>query len=363
MTGRSVTGSAPREALPVPGRLRVGVGFTPFETRIDVIRAVTIRAEQAGLDRVGVAEGWTHDSTIVLSELAQRTSRIGLDAGVVSTWGRTPATIAMAAAGLQRLSEGRFSLGIGAGSPPLAEGLHGVAWDRPVQRLRETVTAVRALLAGERLPAPVPGARALRLGVVPEVPVPIMLAALASGSIRLAGELADGWEPFLWARSRLGDGIALLDEGHARVHRPTRAAVFAAVPAALAPRESDARRLAAWWLSAYTTQMGPLYPRMLGERFGMAAGVEAVIEAARAGRDPELPSAAEELAREVTLLGDYDQAAQAIGAWFDAGADGVSVVLAPGRPERELLEVVDVAAAVARAGALSAGQARATAAY
>ena len=47
---------------------------------------------------------------------------------------------------------------------------------------------------------------------------------------------------------------------------------------ALAPDEREARRLAAWWLSAYTTRMGPLYPRMLDERFGMGAGVDAIVE-------------------------------------------------------------------------------------
>ena len=107
-------------------RMGLGVGFTPFETRTDVIARVAGHAEDIGLDRVDVAEGWTHDSLIVLAELAARTSRIGLGTSIISVWGRTPATMALGAAGLQRCSEGRFSLGIGAGSPPLAEGFHGV---------------------------------------------------------------------------------------------------------------------------------------------------------------------------------------------------------------------------------------------
>src|SRR5215207_3082988 len=134
--------------------LRVGVGFTPFETRVDVIAELAMRADVLGLDRVAVAEAWTHDAMIVLAELAARTSRVGLGTSVISAWGRTPATIALGAAGLQRYSEGRFSLGLGASSPPLTEGLHGMTWDRPVLRLRETLTAVRALLAGDRLPQP-----------------------------------------------------------------------------------------------------------------------------------------------------------------------------------------------------------------
>jgi alkanesulfonate monooxygenase SsuD/methylene tetrahydromethanopterin reductase-like flavin-dependent oxidoreductase (luciferase family) len=331
--------------------MRVGVAFTPFETRTDVIVRLATRADDVGLDRVEVAEGWTHDSMILLAELALRTSRIDLGTSVISAWGRTPATIALGAAGLQRCSGGRFSLGIGAGSPPLTEGFHGIAWDRPLMRLRQTLTAVRALLTGDRLPNPAPDARPLRLGVLPDVPVPIVLAALSSGSIRLAGELADGWSPFLWARSRVQDGRALLQEGESRAEVPTPTRVSVGVPVALGPDENSARRLAAWCLSTYATRMGPLYPRMLGERFGMAAGVNAVIEAAEGNREPDLPAVAEDLAREVTLLGTYDRAGEAIAAWLAAGADSVHLVLPPGRPEDELAEIVEVAGGVASSNA------------
>src|SRR5262249_58358462 len=103
-----------------------------------------------GLDRVDVAEGWTYDSTILLAQLAARTSRIGLGTSVISAWGRTPATMALGAASLQHCSGGRYSLGIGASTPPLTEGFHGVRWHQPLARLRQTLTAVRALLRGDR---------------------------------------------------------------------------------------------------------------------------------------------------------------------------------------------------------------------
>jgi alkanesulfonate monooxygenase SsuD/methylene tetrahydromethanopterin reductase-like flavin-dependent oxidoreductase (luciferase family) len=322
----------------------VGVGFTPFETRAEVIMRIGALAEEHGLDRVEVAEGWTLDSVTLLSELALRTTRIGLGSSVMSVWGRTPATIALSAAGLQRCSGGRFTLGLGAGSPPLAEGFHGRTWDQPLLRLRETATSVRALLAGERLPDPADGARPLRLGVLPETPVPMVLAALAAGSIRLTGEVADGWAPFLWSRSRIAEGRALLAEGEARAEAvgPTRVSV--GVPVAFGPDEATARRRAAWWLATYATRMGPLYPRMLADRFGLRAGVEAVVAAAGGGAEPGLPAAAEELAREVTLMATYDDARAAIDAWFAAGADDVSLVLPPGRPEEELAAAVAVAA-------------------
>jgi alkanesulfonate monooxygenase SsuD/methylene tetrahydromethanopterin reductase-like flavin-dependent oxidoreductase (luciferase family) len=322
----------------------LAIGFTPFETRADVILRIAEQAEAAGLDLLEVAEGWTLDSTILLTEIAARTSRIGIGTSVISVWGRTPGTIAMTASGLQRCSGGRFTLGLGASSPPLTEGFHGIEWGRPVERLRSTLVAVRALLAGERLPSAAPGARPLKLGALPQTPVPIGLAALSPASVRLAGELADAWSPFLWSRARLRDGRALLDEGERRSADPARTRVAVGVPVAFGPDEQSARRLAAWWLATYCTRMGPLYPRMLGERFGMSAGVDAVVEAAGGGHAPELPAAAEELAHEVTLMATYDQAREAIDAWFDQGADEVHLVLPPGRPHAELEQIVRVAA-------------------
>ena len=257
-------------------------------------------------------------------------------------WSRSPASIALAAAGLQRASGGRFSLGLGAGSPPLTEGLHGVRWERPVTRVRETLVEVRALLAGNRSTRPVPGARPLRLGVLPEVPVPIALAALAEESIRVAGELADEWAPFLWARSRLTEGRALLDEGELRADVPQPTRIVVAVPAALGPDVETARRLAAWWLSTYATRMGPIYPRLL-ERFSSAETVSALHAAPR-----ELPATVEELAREVTLFGTYDEAPELIAAWRAAGADSVQLVLPPGGPEDQLAELLEVAATAER---------------
>ena len=326
----------------------IGVGLTPFETRSDVVVRIAQLADERGLDFVGVAEGWTYDSLIVLAEIALRTSRIRLGSIVLNVLGRTPATIALGAAGLQRCSDGRFTLGVGAGSPALAEGFHGVAWSGAVARTRETVVAVRALLDGERFPSPVNGTRALRLGALPDVPLPIALAALSPSSIRLAGELAEDWVPFLWARSQLDSGRGLLASGEARATSATSTRVCPAVPVALASTEDGARALAAWWLATYATRMGPLYPRMLSKRFGFGSELNAVVEASADGASPTLPAAADALANEVTMMGTYDGAGAAIAAWFQAGADAVNLTLPPGRPEAELIEIVETAAEVRR---------------
>jgi alkanesulfonate monooxygenase SsuD/methylene tetrahydromethanopterin reductase-like flavin-dependent oxidoreductase (luciferase family) len=259
-------------------------------------------------------------------------------------WSRTPAAIAMAAASLQRASGGRFALGLGASSPPLVEGLHGITWRQPVGRLRSTLVAVRALLEGARLPVDREDVRPLRLGAPPEQPVPILLAALAPASIRLAGELADEWLPFLWARSRLADGRALLAEGEAAAERPTATRVSASVPLAIAQDEETARQIAASWLLAYLTRMGPLYPRMLRDQFGFAREADALLDANGGDGPPRLPAAAEPLAQDVTVMATYDEAPGAIRRWLEAGADSVDLVLPFGLPEEQLHEMLKAAA-------------------
>ena len=284
---------------------------------------------------------------MLLTQIAGVTSRIGLATTVLPVWSRTPAAIAMAAASLQRASGGRFALGLGAGSPPLVQGLHGLTWEQPIDRMRDTLVAVRALLDGARLPLEREGVRPLRLGAPPEQRVPILLAALAPASVRLAGELADHWLPFLWARSRIPDGRELLAEGEAAAEGSTATMVSASVPLAIAQDEETARQIAAGWLLAYLTRMGPLYPRMLRDHFGFADEVEALLDANPDGGMPRLPSAAERLARDLTVMGTYDEAPDAARLWLEAGADTVDVVLPIGFPEEQLREMLEAVAPAA----------------
>jgi alkanesulfonate monooxygenase SsuD/methylene tetrahydromethanopterin reductase-like flavin-dependent oxidoreductase (luciferase family) len=194
--------------------------------------------------------------------------------------------------------------------------------------------------------------RPLRLGAPPERRVPILLAALAPASVRLAGELADHWLPFLWARSRIPDGRELLAEGEATAEGSTTTKVSASAPLAIAENEETARQIAAGWLLAYLTRMGPLYPLMLRDHFGYADEVDALLAANRDGGMPRLPASAERLARDVTVMGTYDQAPDAARLWLEGGADTFDVVLPLGLPEEQLREMLE---AVAPASAPEAG--------
>ena len=128
---------------------RRGVALTPMETRLDVIVQTAVLADELGYEVFALPEGWGLDSTTVLTKIALGTRRIQVASSVLSVWGRTPATLAMAAATLQQISGGRYVLGLGASTKALVEGFHDAAFEDPAGRLRDVVTKVRALLAGQ----------------------------------------------------------------------------------------------------------------------------------------------------------------------------------------------------------------------
>src|SRR5688500_12803867 len=155
-----------------------------------------------GVDAVWSAEAWGHDAVSPLAFLAARTSRIRLGTGIMQAGTRTPALVAMTAMSMAALSDGRFMLGLGTSGPQVIEGWHGIPFDRPVQRMRETVEIVRRAVRGERvqhkgrvyeLPLPGGEGKALRSAAKPRPDVPIYLATLTPRSLEMTGEIADGW--------------------------------------------------------------------------------------------------------------------------------------------------------------------------
>jgi F420-dependent oxidoreductase-like protein len=161
-----------------------------------------VEAERLGAESVWTPEAWGHDAVAPLAFLAARTSRIALGTAIMQAGTRTPALIAMTSLSLASMSNGRFRLGLGVSGPQVIEGWHGIRFDRPVRRLRETVEIVRRATRGERLtykgeiyelPLPDGEGKALRVGATPRADIPVYLATLSPKSLEMTGEVADGW--------------------------------------------------------------------------------------------------------------------------------------------------------------------------
>jgi alkanesulfonate monooxygenase SsuD/methylene tetrahydromethanopterin reductase-like flavin-dependent oxidoreductase (luciferase family) len=308
----------------------------PLETRRDAIVHIATTADRLGYDAFFLPEAWTYDGTVLLAEVATRTRRIRLGTGSVDVWSRTAATIAMAAATLHAVSGGRFVLGLGTSTAQLTEGLHDLPFEAPVERLRRVIVQIRALLAGDRIPLEtMPAARPLRLGT-PAVPeLPIYVAGLTQPSIRLAGELADGWLPFLFPRSRLGEGERLLRDGAASRSVKGPLPVCPLIPTAVGDNGASARDRAAWFLVFYLTSTSELCrPALAGQ--GYATEVEAILAANPSRTTPVVPRGAERLLEDLTIFGQADTARARLAAWYTAGATMPVLLLAPDLTRAEI---------------------------
>lgn len=315
----------------------LAVSVMPLETRRDTILHLASRADALGYQACLLPETWSHDTTLILTEAAVRTHQIRLGTGIVGIWGRSAAHLAMVAATLNTISDGRFMLGLGASTQQLTEGLHDVPYEAPYRKLRQTVAQVRALLAGERIPLTVrTEARPLRLNLPPQPDIPIFLAASSPKSIGLAGELCDGWVPFLFPRDHLADGISLLQAGSARSDNPEKPRqICPFIPTVVSQDAVTARKEAAWFVAFYLMMMGPLYQNTLA-RLGFKKEIEAVL-AANAGQKPAIvPPEAETLLEQLTIYGTPDQAQRQLAGWYQAGADMPGLVLGPNLNDQEI---------------------------
>ena len=117
-----------------------------------------------------------------------------LGTAIVPAFTRGPACLAQSAGSLASAAPGRLALGIGTSSNVIVEGWNGIPFERPYQRTRDMVRFLRQALAGEKVTQEYEtfSVRSFKLGVVPEQPVPILVAALRQGMLELAGREGDG---------------------------------------------------------------------------------------------------------------------------------------------------------------------------
>lgn len=313
---------------------RRGVGLTPMETRRDVIVRAAVLADELGYETFAVPEGWGLDSVPVLTEIALRTARIQLASGILSVWGRTPATLAMTAATLHQISGGRYVLGLGASTRALAEGFHDTPFEHPAAKLREVVAQVRALLAGEpaRLHR-VADARPLRLGQPPTPEVPIWVAALGRHATRVAAEVGDGWIPALVARDRLAPWAKELSRLREAAVPAAPALTVAAGPITAVDEDPrTARDIVAACTAWYLTAMGGVYARSMSTQ-GYATHVEAIVAANPhpSPRRATIPPTAQPVLDQLGAYGTHEQVEEQLKAW-DRAADLVTILLPPGIP-------------------------------
>ena len=305
--------------------------------RESVDHVVTL--EQAGVDIVLVAEAYSFDAISQLGYLAAKTSRIELGSGVVPIYTRTPALLAMTAAGLDYVSDGRFRLGIGTSGPQVMEGFHGVPFDAPLGRTREVVQICRQVWRREKLnhqgrhyQIPLPEDRGTGLGKALKIintpvreRIPISIAALGAKNVELTAEIAEGWQPVFFYPEKADDiwGDALRAGKAKRDPELGDLDVMVGVSLAVGDDVDERLQWAKPQLALYIGGMGARghnFYHNVATRYGFGEVADRIQDLYLSGRKAEAIAAVpDELVRNVSLIGPRGYVKERIAAFADAG--------------------------------------------
>ena len=295
--------------------------------------------ESAGLDLATVAEVYTFDAVSQLGYLAAVTERVELMSGIFPIYSRTPALTAMTAAGLDFVSDGRFTLGLGASGPQVIEGWHGVPYDAPLQRTREVGEICRQVWRRERLvhegpkyTVPLPADQGTGLGKplkLINTPVrdriPVMLAALGPKNVERAVEIAEAWEPIFFMPEKAGSvwGDSLAAGRAKRDPALGDLQIVVGVPVAIGDDVDPMLEQVRPQLALYIGGMGARgknFYNDLARRYGYEDEARTIQDLYLDGKKDEAAAVVpEELVRATTLIGPESHVAERVAAFREAG--------------------------------------------
>jgi alkanesulfonate monooxygenase SsuD/methylene tetrahydromethanopterin reductase-like flavin-dependent oxidoreductase (luciferase family) len=250
---------------------------------MDAIPGLAQMAEVHGFGCAWGGEANNKDPTVMLAAIAAVTQRIQIGSAVYHILGRTPATLALQAVGLDELSRGRFLLGIGVSNPTIARW-HGLPLDRPLGRMKEYVEIVRRAMQREKLDfeGKFYSAHAFKLAFNPSgKKMPIYLAAFGPMMSKLAGKLTDGVLINMANPSEVRRIVEQVRQGAKEAGKdPDLLEVICKARCSVGTTYAEAREALSHALTFYALAD---YYRNLLSRMGFAEEVEAMVSAWKTG--------------------------------------------------------------------------------
>jgi F420-dependent oxidoreductase-like protein len=279
------------------------------------------------------------DALTPLTWIAAHTQRIQLGTGILQMTARAPAMVAMSAATLDLMSGGRMLLGLGVSGPQVVEGWHGVAYGKPLERTREYVEIVNAVLKreqplehhGEHYDIPLRGGtglgKPLKLIVHPvRSHIPIYIAAIGPKNIALAAEIADGWLPIFYSPERSHIFKNALDEGFTRADGGKSLANFDISPSVSVVVGDDIDQCRAPLKAGLALYIGGMGARGrnfyndLAKRYGYEDAAVKIQDLYLGGKREEAAAAVPDaLVDEVALVGPRERIRERLAAWQTSG--------------------------------------------
>jgi len=276
-------------------------------------------------ERAGFTDAWSYetfhgDAFVPVAAAAVLSERMRLGTAIVPVFTRPAALIAISAASVQRLSGGRFILGLGISTPTIVEQWMGVPYKMPVTRLRETVEALRSAFTGQKvtMAGKTVHINGFRLAAPVEPPPPIYIGAQGALMLRTAGEIGDGVIVNYITPESFAPLLEHIHEGARGAGKPTgNIDIVCRIMVAVDPEEEIVREHLRRELTAYVTV--PQYNKFFRE-IGYENEARTAFEAWIAGdRKKALQSIPDHMMESIYVLGSPDRIAKRLREYEQAG--------------------------------------------
>jgi 5,10-methylenetetrahydromethanopterin reductase len=267
------------------------IGIFHEPSTVDEAVGVAREVASGGFTTFCIPQIFGVDALTTLAVVAREVPEVGLATGVVPTYPRHPVMLAAQALTVQQVSGGRLTLGIGLSHQIVIEGMLGMSFDKPVRHLREYLAILVPLLRGEAADSEGETLTAkLALQIPDAAPVPVLVAALGSQMLSVAGRQADGTVTWMTGPGTIGAHIVpTISRAASDAGRPVPR-VVCALPVCVTDDEAEARAAAAerfvtyGYLPSYKAMLeregaaGPADVAIVGDAATVRAGVEKVFE-------------------------------------------------------------------------------------
>ncbi|MDI1495794.1 MAG: luciferase family protein [Cenarchaeum symbiont of Oopsacas minuta] len=267
-------------------------------------------------DTIWIPETWGMENFATVAAVSQRAHIPRIGSSIINVYSRTPALVAMGSVTIDKITDGRFVLGLGASSKPIVERFHGVKYTMQLDRMREYIDIIRLAFSGKRIDYDgnffkLRGFKLLSKSS--RASIPIYIAAVNKKMVDLCWQIGDGVIFYLRPLEELKNTLS---------HMQTTKKIDVAcqiITAVSNDSEKAAERVKT--TLAFYVAVGAVYRDFLAKN-GFKEEVCAIYEQyKKTGLDNLHQTVPEKMIRSLAIFGSADECFENMKRFYNAGID------------------------------------------
>lgn len=297
---------------------KLGYTLGPLLSMREILLCAKMADQQENVDSLWVPESWGRESFATLGAMSQVTKKVRLGTSIISIYSRTPATVAMAAATLDMLSDNRTIIGLGTSTAAIVENWHGLKFNKPASRMNEYIECLRLMTKGEKVKYNGEFFKINNFKILhypQRTHIPIFMAAVNKKMVSMASKLADG--TLLYLRP-----LEELKRTAFKLKQATKGKGFeiaCSFICAVSNKEPEKARGRAATTLAFYIAVGKYYSRFLAKNGFKIEVEEITAEYRKAGANSAAKFVSDRMLRSLVICGSSEECRESLSKFISTG--------------------------------------------